>query len=58
MEFYCPKCGYPNSNRSDRACCSCGYIWEEPKDTKSDIQRQKKINKKIKKLQKRYKKTK
>ena len=29
MEFYCPKCGYANSNRSDIACSMCGYVWDE-----------------------------
>ena len=29
MEFYCPKCGYANSNRSDVACSACGYVWDE-----------------------------
>lgn len=29
MEFYCPKCGYANSNRSDVSCSMCGYVWDE-----------------------------
>ena len=29
MEFYCPKCGYANSNRSDVSCSACGYVWDE-----------------------------
>ncbi|MBR3803074.1 MAG: hypothetical protein IKK37_06470 [Clostridia bacterium] len=29
MEFYCPKCGYANSNRSDVMCSLCGYVWDE-----------------------------
>ena len=28
MEFYCPKCGYANSNRSDVLCSACGYVWD------------------------------
>ncbi len=28
MEFYCPKCGYANSNRSDVSCSMCGYVWD------------------------------
>lgn len=29
MEFYCPNCGYANSNRSDVLCSMCGYVWDE-----------------------------
>ena len=29
MEFYCPKCGYANSNISDVSCAACGYVWDE-----------------------------
>ena len=29
MEFYCPNCGYANSNRSDVSCSACGYVWDE-----------------------------
>lgn len=29
MEYYCPRCGYANSNRSDICCGKCGYCWDE-----------------------------
>lgn len=43
MEYYCPKCSYPNSNISDRCCCKCGYAWDKSgSDRKKDGNRNKK----------------